>query len=542
MFKIYDGREKFYQWDSNRQLIVEDPSVTEVHFCNRTDDCSLVCETYVKDGVTLVNVPNILLQNDWRIRVYAFDGFYTKHEKCYEVTSRTKPADYAYTETEVLNWQTINEKVEATISEVNKAEADRDSAETTRRIAEEARVIAENTRVSAEAERVTAETSREAKYNELIEKTTKVSEEADSTLVKVEGALVDTIAATENANTATATAIAAANSAYSKGNTAEEAANKANAATTNAIAATAETREATESTVNATNEAITAITQTNEATAAANEAANKANSAAIGINDKFANALKGSVSGKFIDVTDVSPVMHTINCTVECEDPTAVTITRGGSNLFDVSIKPLTVASSRVEVLEDNSLRVSVARTANYISVAYAYLDLECISNGTLYVSADVKKANATTGNAPSILIGVYNTSTSTSKTLGSFKPDSNGRIAGSCEVTEANTEGYDALRAVFYYNSNSTSGWEVGDYVDFSNIMISMDGAEYEPYKGETFTPDANGVVDITPFSPGMTIYTTTPDVVINLDYNRDINKAFAELQRAIVSLGGNV
>lgn len=29
MFKIFDGRDKFYQWDLDRKLIVEDPEVKE---------------------------------------------------------------------------------------------------------------------------------------------------------------------------------------------------------------------------------------------------------------------------------------------------------------------------------------------------------------------------------------------------------------------------------------------------------------------------------------------------------------------------------
>ena len=116
MFKIHDGREHFYQWDIDRKLIVEDSAITQVHFCNRTDDCSLVCETYVKDGMTLVDVPNILLQTDWRIRAYAYDNQYTKHEQTYDVLSRTKPGDYAYTETEILNYNTIVEKFETNIS------------------------------------------------------------------------------------------------------------------------------------------------------------------------------------------------------------------------------------------------------------------------------------------------------------------------------------------------------------------------------------------------------------------------------------------
>lgn len=120
MFKIYDGREHFYQWDLNRKLIVDDPEVKQVHFCNRTDNCSLVCETYVEDGLTVVNVPNILLQSDWKIRVYAYDGYHTKHDKCYDVKSRTKPSDYAYEETEILNYETMGAKIDATNKELSK--------------------------------------------------------------------------------------------------------------------------------------------------------------------------------------------------------------------------------------------------------------------------------------------------------------------------------------------------------------------------------------------------------------------------------------
>ena len=110
MFKIEDGRSQFYQWDLDRKLIVEDPTITEVHFCNRTDNCSLVCETYQENGITLVNVPNLLLQTDWKIHVYAYVG-YTKHDECFEVKSRTKPADYIYTETEIKRYEDFENRI-----------------------------------------------------------------------------------------------------------------------------------------------------------------------------------------------------------------------------------------------------------------------------------------------------------------------------------------------------------------------------------------------------------------------------------------------
>lgn len=112
MFKIEDGRNSFFQWDIDRRLIIDDETVNEVHFCNRTDECSLVCEVYEENGKRLVNVPNILLQTDWRIKVYAYDSKYTKHCATYDVVKRTKPADYVYTETETLNYNSLLERIE----------------------------------------------------------------------------------------------------------------------------------------------------------------------------------------------------------------------------------------------------------------------------------------------------------------------------------------------------------------------------------------------------------------------------------------------
>lgn len=112
MFKIYDGRDYFYQWDINRKLIVNDESIKQVHFCNRTGDCSLVCETYKEDNMLVVDVPNILLQQDWRVRAYAYDGNATLHEALYDVKKRTKPDNYVYTETEILKYESLKERVD----------------------------------------------------------------------------------------------------------------------------------------------------------------------------------------------------------------------------------------------------------------------------------------------------------------------------------------------------------------------------------------------------------------------------------------------
>lgn len=112
MFRLRDGRSELFQWDSDLQLIVEDGSISEVHFCNKTDTCSLVCEVYEQDGLRLVNVPNILLQDAWPIRVYGYCGCYTKEAQIFKVLPRSKPEDYIYTETEIKRFAALEERMD----------------------------------------------------------------------------------------------------------------------------------------------------------------------------------------------------------------------------------------------------------------------------------------------------------------------------------------------------------------------------------------------------------------------------------------------
>lgn len=111
MFKIYDGREHFWQWDLNQKLIVEDPTINEVHFSNRADKDSLPVEVYEENGLRLANVPNIFLQEDLKIKVYAYSVDHTKHEDWFYVATKSKPADYVYTETEVKDYNSLLDKM-----------------------------------------------------------------------------------------------------------------------------------------------------------------------------------------------------------------------------------------------------------------------------------------------------------------------------------------------------------------------------------------------------------------------------------------------
>ena len=113
MFEIYGNRNCFYQWDVNQKLIVKDTEAKEIHFCNRTSNCALVCEVYQEGGLTLVNVPNILLTESWDINAYCYcNDNYTKQTTKFKVLARSKPADYVYTETEVKSWEDLAQQIE----------------------------------------------------------------------------------------------------------------------------------------------------------------------------------------------------------------------------------------------------------------------------------------------------------------------------------------------------------------------------------------------------------------------------------------------
>ena len=76
-----------------------------------------------------------------------------------------------------------------------------------------------------------------------------------------------------------------------------------------------------------------------------------------------------------------------------------------------------------------------------------------------------------------------------------------------------------------------------------FAYIQVEMGNATaYEPYIATTeYTPNADGTVEgVTSLSPTTTLMTDTEGVVIDVEYNRDLNKAFAELASIVNTLVG--
>ena len=72
IFKIYDGRTNFWQWDTKQKLIVLDDRVTEVRFSNRNMEHSKRRVVYTdNDSNRVCCVPDVLLQLPKNLVAYA---------------------------------------------------------------------------------------------------------------------------------------------------------------------------------------------------------------------------------------------------------------------------------------------------------------------------------------------------------------------------------------------------------------------------------------------------------------------------------------
>lgn len=118
MISIKDGREKLYQWDTNRYVTVP-TECSSAHFSNKILGRSI--DVAVIDGEA--RIPDVLLQVDKCLHVWAFVGSaadgYTKISKVFDVEKRNKPADYFFTQEEYTNLSEVLERVEELESKVS---------------------------------------------------------------------------------------------------------------------------------------------------------------------------------------------------------------------------------------------------------------------------------------------------------------------------------------------------------------------------------------------------------------------------------------
>ena len=113
MFSIYLlDSSKLFQWDLNRKIkIVGKEEVDEVHFSHIGDEEALVVKPIKENNILIANIPNILLQENKDIFVYLVSKDKTLKETFFTVGRREKPADYLYTEIDILNYSSLEKRL-----------------------------------------------------------------------------------------------------------------------------------------------------------------------------------------------------------------------------------------------------------------------------------------------------------------------------------------------------------------------------------------------------------------------------------------------
>ena len=115
--RILGDRSNLWQWDSGQQLLVEDAEQChEVHFSLRGDTRALVVPIQDLNDQRVVNIPNILLQTSGRLQVYLFVNETdtlgaTLYYTAFTIKARPRPEDYVYTETEVLDYSFLDQRL-----------------------------------------------------------------------------------------------------------------------------------------------------------------------------------------------------------------------------------------------------------------------------------------------------------------------------------------------------------------------------------------------------------------------------------------------
>ena len=131
-----------------------------------------------------------------------------------------------------------------------------------------------------------------------------------------------------------------------------------------------------------------------------------------------------------------------------------------------------------------------------------------------------------------------------------SFKRNKNGVLYlrnGKTESGSFSQIGAAETSATFNYTAETDGYLRISSFtdgLDLANLQIERASAAttYEPFTAKVYTADQNGsFTGVTSLYPVTTLLPGSTGVRLTAKYNKDINKAFAALQQAIISLGGN-
>ena len=223
-----------------------------------------------------------------------------------------------------------------------------------------------------------------------------------------------------------------------------------------------------------------------------------------------ANAIKGTAHGQAIRVDDVSPVEHTVKANVS---PSTAKVIVRGKNL--------------------------VNNSGTYSFTRFWYLPIYDAVSGcvgkSIAVSYEVK-LDSLVADTNQMSNYAYQGQGVSISSVHEFVPTTEWqRVSFVTTVVDLGIANTSYSRgAIAFYDKKGENVYSIRNI----QIELGSEATEYESYEGATYTPNADGVVEITSVSPIMTLLTDSATATIECEYNRDTNKVIAEL----LSLCGGV
>lgn len=237
----------------------------------------------------------------------------------------------------------------------------------------------------------------------------------------------------------------------------------------------------------------------------------------------FSNALKGSVSGtNAVVLTNVSPNPQTIKIKASSDsvaDITTVKLLAQGKNLIEPNVNTFGSSYGGQTTVEDDVF------TTNF-------------ENGGIHVNS-YKRVWFRAGTYTLTIIPV---SERVACVVFLYDKSSDGILVQKSIDTKEQMQYTFTATSDFYlclagiYNNPCKSSYRL-------QLALGSSG-EYERYVAPTeYAVNEKGEVEnLKPIYPTTTLTTDVDGITLEATYNKDINKAFAELVNAIIALGGNV
>lgn len=223
--------------------------------------------------------------------------------------------------------------------------------------------------------------------------------------------------------------------------------------------------------------------------------------------DDVSNAFGGQASGELIQLTDISPIVHGIK--VKCSP--GVKVTRCGENLLPYPYYHTTRTSNGVTWTDngDGSLTVNGTAIGNNTAVFYLAFGALNLKDGVTYYVPDLSSKG--------LIVRIM------------YQDESGTTRYASPSLTWSKAYTFDRI-----YVGVPNAGTSFTSEVVYPYLSVRED-AEYEPYKSEVFTADADGNAIIPSVYPTTTLFTDVDGAMIEAEYNKDLNKVFGDIDEAL-------